>query len=395
MHKAYLLRALFLLSLAVAAPVFAQSPTDTLALVQDTMNEALDAFFTELESVMLRVLFLFLLVQFIWTNWHHFFEDSDVSKVMMKLFSGLFWAGICLYIFDEGADFIKGVASWILNLAANLSGSTFDPIYPVETGIRIATKMMQAVDKTQGILGSLNIFPALLMALIALVILAASAIIAFRILMIFIETKIVIAFSPIAFALLGLNALRDQGFTPFKYLVSMAYRALLMGAIVATMAKFGDSIISMLSTLPASSDPSIWGPLFVAAIGFTLLAGIAWNSNAIAASLASGSSAMTSSDMGGPAAIAGAIAGAGIAMGAQSVGAASGATTGVRSMADFMRSLNGDIRDVDDNGRFKSESDKSSSSSSSSSSSDSNKSSSSGGGGGDGDRKSTRLNSSH
>lgn len=317
-------------------PELAKAQASATQVLQTAMASSLAGVFTELQALCIKYLGLFLLAQFIFSHWKQIIEDSDIQKVLAKFVGGMFWAVLCLYIYENGADFIRGTASFVLNKASGLVGLPFSPEYPIDNGIRVASQLLETVDSTQGVLGSFNPFPSILMGLISVVILGASGVIAFRIFMVFVETQIVIALSPLAFALLGLTAFKDQGLTPFKYLVAMVYRIFLMAAILVAMTKFSEEIITAFKTLPASSDPSIWPPLWAAAMGYGILGALAWNSNAIASSLASGASTMTSSDSGGPAAIGAAVAGA---IGA-GLGAAGGALVGskpVQGMADWMK----------------------------------------------------------
>lgn len=317
-------------------PELAKAQASATQVLQTAMASSLAGVFTELQALCIKYLGLFLLAQFILTHWKQMIEDSDIQKVLAKFVGAMFWAVFCLYIYENGADFIKGTASFVLNKASGLVGLPFSPEYPIDNGIRVASQLLETVDSTQGVLGSFNPFPSILMGLISVVILGASGVIAFRVFMVFVETQIVIALSPLAFALLGLNAFKDQGLTPFKYLVAMAYRIFLMAAILVAMTKFSEEIITAFKTLPASSDPSIWPPLWAAAMGYGILGALAWNSNAIASSLASGASTMTSSDNGGPAAIGAAVAGA-IGAGLGAAGGALASSKPVQSMADWMK----------------------------------------------------------
>lgn len=323
-----------------AMPALAQS-TDTvdlstIGLLNSAMSSALDVISTSLTTTCINWLGAFIGLQMVFTQGSGLLQGVDWDRAWAKFLGGLFWAGICIYIFSNGADFIKGMANYLLNLAAGLSGSPFDPAYPIKVGLDSSTQLLEALDKGRGIFGNLNPFPSIMMGLVCLVILATCAVIAFRLLMISIETKIVIALSPISFALMGLNALRDQGFVPLKYLISMAYRVLILGAVLAAMAKFSAALVPVFNNLPPLSSGGSWAPCWAAAIGYSLLGALAYNSNAIAAQLSSGTSSMTTSDMGGAGAMGAAVA---AALGA-GVGGALGAATGskpVQAMADWSK----------------------------------------------------------
>lgn len=353
MRKAF--RITFLAALLAVAPAFADGTKldlSTIDLVQSSLGTALDGIFNSLTNTCVKWLGGFLLLQMIWTQIMGMINGADIEKAWGKWLMGFFWAGLCLYIYESGADFIRSIANYIMNLAAGLTGQPFTPTYPITTGLADASDLLKAFDKGQSILGSLNPFPAIMMGLISLVILAACTLIAFRIFMIAVETKIVIALSPISFALMGLNALRDQGFAPIKYLIAMGYRIFVLGAVLAAMTSFSHALVAVFQNLPASNSPSVWPPIWAAAIGYSLLGALAWNSNSIAAHLASGSSAMTTADLGGPAAMASAVGGAvGAAVG-QALGGSINKAAGKagQALSDWRKDAGMGMSNASDNG---------------------------------------------
>ena len=207
------------------ASAFAQND-GSIPILQKGLIESLDKVFILLQGVAIQWLGIFMILQFTWTNWQLILNDADITKVFAKLAGSIFWFGICIYIFKNGSTFIKNVSGEIMSKATGTTGAIFDPIQPIKTGISVASQLLETLDSTQSVLQSLNPFPSIMMGIVSIVILAVSALLAFKILMVFIETKMVIALSPLSFALLGLNAFRDQGLAPFKYLVSMAIRML-------------------------------------------------------------------------------------------------------------------------------------------------------------------------
>lgn len=338
---------LLLIVTVLLVPNLAQAAAvdlSTIGLLQSSINTAFDSIFQSLSTTCVSWLGGFILLQMVFTQGSGLLQGADWERVWAKFLGGLFWAGICVYIFSNGADFIKSMANYFLDMAAGLTGKPFDPGYPLQVGINSAVGLLNALDKEHSVFASLNPFPSIMMGLVSLVILASCVVISFRIFMIIVETKIVIALSPISFALMGLTALRDQGFVPLKYLIAMAYRVFVLGAILVAMSIFSTSLVSAIQNLPPLSDANVWPAVWAAAIGYSLLGALAWNSNAIASQLASGTSGMTTSDVGGAGAIAAAVGGAlgagvGGAMGAGLGAAKSGIGGGIQAMSDFMKSM--------------------------------------------------------
>ena len=332
---------LALVFLLFCVPAFAQND-GSIPILQKGLADSLNQVFTTLQNVAIKWLGVFMILQFTWTNWQLLLNDADITKVFAKLAGSIFWFCICIYIFYNGSDFLKNVSNGIMKMATGATGVEFDPIQPISTGIDVSSQLLETVNSTQSVLQSLNPFPSIMMGVVAVVILAVSAVLAFKILMVFIETKMVIALSPLSFALLGLNAFRDQGLAPFKYLVSMGIRMFLYGAVLAAMQIFSTAIIAAFKALPAASDPSVWPPIWAAAMGYVLLGAVALRVDSIAVMLASGSSQMSTGDAAAVGAAAGAA--AGLAMSAATGGAsaaAGAAAKGGQSMADFMKSMGG------------------------------------------------------
>ena len=315
----------------------------TADLVQSSLTTALDTVFHDLQSWTVKVLTLLMLVQFLWSNWHLLIGGAELEKVFAKLLGMLWWGGFVFYVFENGADYITKTASFLLQKATGVSGAPFNPTYAIDTGVGVASAMLEALDSSQSILSALNPFPSIMMGLVAVVILATCAVIAFKVLMILVETKIVIALSPISFALLGLDALKDQGLAPLKYLIALAYRIMIIAAILVAMGALGKAIVASFASLPSANDGSIWPPIWASAISFSLLFGLAWKADSIAAMLASGSSNMSPGDAAAVGAVAGAAAAAAVAGGMSAGAGASEVAKGLPAIpADMKSSMSND-----------------------------------------------------
>jgi hypothetical protein len=129
-------------------------------------------------------------------------------------------------------------------------------------------------------------------------------------------------------------------------LVALAYRIMIIAAILTAMGSFSTAIVEAFKTLPASSDSSVWPPIWAAAIGYSLLGALAWASDSIAAMLASGSSNMSPGSAAAAATVAGAATAAAVAGGAGLIGGvadlAKTAGGAGQSMGDFIKSLSTD-----------------------------------------------------
>ena len=133
-------KSLALVFLLFCASAFAQND-GSIPILQKGLTEALDQVFTMLQGVAIQWLGIFMILQFTWTHWQLIINDSDITKLFAKFASSLFWFGICIYIFNNGSDFIKNVSREIMSKATGATGSVFDPIQPISTGISVSLNM--------------------------------------------------------------------------------------------------------------------------------------------------------------------------------------------------------------------------------------------------------------
>lgn len=326
-----------LTSLAVATDA-----TTASKIVQDALSLSTTAIFNELTATAFKLLAIFMMIQWFVTNFKSLMSGAEIPTILGKTFGFLAWGGVVYYLMDHGVGWLNQISRFFYSSAEAVAGAPFSPGYVMEFGLTITANLLNAVSDTQGVLGSLNPLPSIMTGFCAFIVLLITGLIAFKIFMLLAETSIVIALAPMSFAFLGLNALKEQGLVPFKYLISMAYRAMIYAAIIAAMGTLQAHIAAVLKVLPTLVDADIWTPIFAIVLGYGLLGALAMRADSIAAMLASGSSQMTTGDA---SAVAVSAAAAGGAVGGAVLGAAGMASGGVaaapKAMGDFMKEMTG------------------------------------------------------
>lgn len=320
----------------------ATDATTASKIVQDALSLSTTAIFNELATTAFKLLAIFMMIQWFVTNFKSLMSGAEIPTIIGKTGGFLAWGGVVYYVMDHGVNWLNQISQFFYGSAEAVAGAPFSPGYVMEFGLTITANLLNAVSDTQGILGSLNPLPSIMTGFCSFVILLITGLIAFKIFMLLAETSIVIALAPMSFAFLGLNALKEQGLVPFKYMISMAYRAMIYAAIIAAMGTLGAHIISVFKVLPTLPDTDIWTPIFAIVLGYGMLGALAMRADSIAAMLASGSSQMTTGDA---SAVAVSAAAAGGAVGGAVLGAAGMASGGVASvpkaMGDFMKEMTG------------------------------------------------------
>jgi len=339
--KKLLLLSLFLFLPATSFAV-AMDATTAAGIVQDALNISTKAIFNELTATAFKMLAIFMMMQWFITNFKNLMSGAEIKVIFAKVIAIIAWGGVVYYVMDHGVGWLTQISQFFYERASVVSGTSFSPGYVMEYGLTITANLLNAVGAAQGILGSLNPLPSIFTGFCSFVILLITGLIAFKIFMLLAETSIVIALAPMSFAFLGLNALREQGLVPFKYLISMMYRAMIYAAVIAAMGKLGTHIVSVLKMLPTLPGADIWTPIFSIVLGYGMLGALAMRADSIAAMLSSGTSQMSTGDASAVAAAAGA---AGGQIGSKvldySSSAAGGAAATPKAMGDFMKEMTG------------------------------------------------------
>lgn len=317
-------------SASVSAPLTSVNQSLDLA-VRDTT--------AKLQTIAVKWLSAFILLQFFITNFAALKSGGEIDSVFYKMIGSIAWFSICFMIMDEGAQFLSDVSSGFFATASDIAGGggNFDTADILDKGCASAADLIQKVTSAASFV---SLIPAVIIAgLLGLIIMGVAALIAFKLFIIKIEVMLLIMMAPLSFAFLGLNTMKDQGIAPFKSLISLMYRIILLAVIMSAMGSVGQNLDTVIADVNSTSFASgIWQGLFGATVAFALLGYLAYKSDAMAANLSSGSTSLGTSDVAGSAAMGAAI-GAAITTGG--VAAAGAAASGGKSMGDFMKSMTG------------------------------------------------------
>ena len=322
--------ALVLLVFQMGAYADASSDITVATTVLDSIKAITDV---KLMPMALTWLGAFISVQFVITNIALLKSGSDIDAVAYKLIGSLSWLGFCIYVLNNGPELIDKIGTGAM--------SAFASNIPTFGAVLTSTMVLcGGIVAGIGVVGAPIIgFPGLANVLVGILfaVFGAGMYLAIKIFMLQLELGLIIMLSPLSFSLLGLNALRDQGIAPFKSILSLVYRIILMGVIASAFAHVID-VVSINMDKFNWGNPFQWGDKISAIMSgimaFPVLVYLLWKSDSIAAALTSGTTNMATSDIGS--AVAGGVAG-GMAMAAASQKASSGVT----SMTDFMKNMTG------------------------------------------------------
>lgn len=334
--------AAFVLLMLINAVAHAASPAFGADSVLSIMQSAMAPAINKLTTQALSWLAVFGMLQFLITNYRLLKSDGDLQAVIAKTAGSIAWLSVCIYIIQNGPQFIGAVGDQmfgLLGLTLPSPGSIIASTIVVVASLAALAVGVGGV----GIIGSTT--AGMLLVYILLFILAVGMFFAFKIFMIQLELGLIVMLSPLSFSFLGLDALKDQGIAPFKALISLGYRIILLTVILSAFTEVSSVASTALSGLSSLNGDSfktgIGGAMNIvlSALGaYLMLAYLVYKSDSIAASLSSGSTSMGTGDL-ATAAAAGAAAGAAVASGGAAM--ATAGTNIPQSMSAFMKSVGG------------------------------------------------------
>jgi|GEM_PF-1517226 type IV secretion system protein TrbL len=337
MKSRHLLVAVFLLVAAQVALAQAQAlgANDVLGIIKQAMAPAIN----KLTSQAISWLGVFAALQFFITNYNLLKTDGDIQSVIAKMFAAVGWIGVVLYIINHGPQFIQAVGDQmfgVVGLDLPSPGNIIGKTIGVSATVSVLALGVGSIPFVGNTAGQLLLY-------VALAVLAVGMYFAFKIFMLQLELGLIAMLSPLSFSFLGLNTLKDQGIAPFKGLLSLTYRIILMTVILAAFNQVSDIVSGKLSeinvdTFKSSGIGEVADIMLSALASYMLLAYLTFKSDAIAATLAGGATSMGAGDV-AQAAAAGAAVGAAVATaGGSLAGTAGKAPT---AMSSFMDKLMG------------------------------------------------------
>ena len=237
---------------------------------------------------------IFIFLQFFLTQLGLLKSGADIQLVIAKVIGSALWAGFCVYVLENGPDFINGVGQDILSGFGSgigigavltstiaLAGSIFGMMIPLE-------KLSAGVGQLLLVMGIGVFFSGMYLIV--------------KLFMLQLELGLIVMLSPLSFSFLGMDALKDQGIAPFKSIISLIYRIILIGIISAAFVTVFHVAFVDLKAF------SVWSPwqaaktLIGILAAFPILVFLLFKSDSIAASLAGGHTSMSAADVGGAAA---------------------------------------------------------------------------------------------
>lgn len=356
-----MLRFLLLFVLLIPALSYSQVadpiPADPVNSTYTVLTPVMMNMAVKLQAVGIRLFFVLTLLQLVITG-YGLVASGEIEASLGKYAKALIWVSFCVWLItnNHAHDFVANTIQYFLNHAISwatpdATSTDFDVGTVFQIGMDGLADTMRAIENAAIPTSSLGwfsiiagggtgavvqlIFTGILIFIIIVIVLATCGYIALKVFMIKIEAILVLAILPLSLGFLGLNALRDQGFAPFKSMLALIYRIIILGMVVGGLSVQGTSLHAYAI---GAADPNIVQVLVSAVFGFLILAFLAHKSDSIAASLANGSANLGAGDAVGATLAAAAT----MAAAATGVGVVAGAgAKASQSMGEVMKAMSG------------------------------------------------------
>jgi len=293
-------------------------------LVGNALSQSTTLITNQLQSVALQLLFAFLVLQYTIDGLQKLVSGDGLDGIIGHFLIFLTWAGVGVWLLsDSGTGGLTNIG-WLLRstidffltkaaLWTGMNGGSFDAGDIMSTGLIAYGKITIAVIKATttnvanlaataaaalvpGAAPAMLFITSIMVFFISMTILLCCGYISFKVFMVKLQVAIIICAAPLSVAFLGLKGFREQGLAPFKTLISLVFRIVILAAIVSALKTVSDNLTQILDGMAFGLAADIWTPLLSGMMGFLLLAFVTHQSDGIADSLASGGSGVTTGD---------------------------------------------------------------------------------------------------
>lgn len=310
-----------------AAPPIDIKPDSVVGIITASMAPAM-AVMTKKAMLWLGA---FASIQFVVTQLKVLLSESEIGVSIGKLIGSLIWIGFCSFLILNAPKFIGDVGDSFFTMLPVSVPSPADIM--ATSGILSATLAVIATAA-----GQINSSVGNFLFDVVFFIFFAGAFFAVKILMIHLELGLVMILSPISFAFMGLDTLREQGIAPFKGLISIGMRVIMISLIMSAFSGVSGVVSSTLTSISVFDGIGGVGKAVetvMAALGaYSILLYMVYKSDSIANTLASGTTNMAPTDL------AGAVK-SGMMAATTAAAATAAAGAGITSMSDVIKNMMG------------------------------------------------------
>lgn len=265
---------------------------DVFPAMSTQMQKSASNVANQLVPYALRLLGVLFLIQFALRNYKTAFSVDDPKQLLAKLVFPMLWLGFLMYLIGNSYGLLNAIFSSFLALGRVAAGGVdLQPGNIMWNGIALQNNMViaynEATGASDGLLNAFKyFFPSMMLSVACLAILISFFVIALAVAIATLEFFLILAAAPIAFAMGGLEALKQSSIAPLQTMLSIGYRLIILGVIVGVM---NDQLVPWSNNFKTVTAANL-APIWIVVFGCLLGAVCAFSAGKIAGALASGQS---------------------------------------------------------------------------------------------------------
>jgi len=269
-------RFLYLLFLALAGLLFSTfvfAADDVFPEMSAQMQKSASDVANKLVPYAVRLVGVLFIIQFAIRNHKAAFTIDDPKQLLAKLVFPIIWLGFLFYLINNSYPVLNAIFSSFLQLGKIAAGGVdLQPGNIMWNGIALQNNMVKAYNDATGASdGLMNafkyFFPSMMLSVACLLILLSFFLIALATAIATLEFYLILAAAPIAFAMGGLDALKQSSIAPLQTMLSIGYRLIILGVIVGVMNGQLMTWHTSFKAVTASNMTPIWVVVFGCMLG--------------------------------------------------------------------------------------------------------------------------------
>lgn len=266
--------------------------------VQNEFKKVAFNFQNNISSLALKLLWGLAALETAWGTVKHVLEQQPFEKLIGLLFKIAFFPALYTLLVHKGSEWLPAIVEGFKLFGTQGTGLTqeIDPLTIFDMGVALQNSMVSTFNKESGAdsaIGALqNIFPALLMTFICIIILISFAAMALLLFLSVVEAYLLMAVSPILFAFGGSRWTKGIATKPWNSMIAVGLKITILYLIL--------SVSLQLAPLWAKSAASWtmmdWSPLWYVAFSAVATGVLTWKIPRIAADALSGTASLSAGE---------------------------------------------------------------------------------------------------
>lgn len=272
--------------------------TGTPMEVQNEFKKVAFTFSNNISSLALKLLWGLAALETAWGTVKHVLEQQPFEKLIGLLFKIAFFPAFYTLLVHKGSEWLPAIVDGFKMFGTVGTGfdKELDPLRIFDMGVTLQNAMVSSFTQETGSdspIGALqNIFPALLMTFICIIILISFAAMALLMFLTVVEAYLLMAVAPILFAFGGSRWTKDIATKPFNSMIAVGLKITILYLILSISLQ----LAPLWAKTAANWTMTDWSPLWYVAFSAVATGVLTWKIPKIAADALSGTASLSAGE---------------------------------------------------------------------------------------------------